>query len=57
MAVKPDGVSRQTGMAKAAYEAIQKSVFKRVQSPPIVKVSKRAFGFDLRESILTRFRL
>ena len=29
----------------------QKSVFKRVQSPPIIALSKRAFGFDLRESV------
>ena len=26
------------------------SIFKRIQSPPIITVSKRAFGFDLRES-------
>jgi NAD+ synthase (glutamine-hydrolysing) len=26
------------------------SFFKRVQAPPIVVVSKRAFGFDLREA-------
>jgi NAD+ synthase (glutamine-hydrolysing) len=26
------------------------SFFKRVQAPPIVAVSKRAFGFDLREA-------
>lgn len=26
------------------------SVFKRIQAPPIIAVSKRAFGFDLRES-------
>lgn len=26
------------------------SYFKRIQSPPIIAVSKRAFGFDLRES-------
>jgi NAD+ synthase (glutamine-hydrolysing) len=24
--------------------------FKRIQSPPIIAVSRRAFGFDLRES-------
>ncbi|MFO8055090.1 MAG: hypothetical protein R6U19_08035, partial [Bacteroidales bacterium] len=24
--------------------------FKRIQAPPIIAVSKRAFGFDLRES-------
>jgi NAD+ synthase (glutamine-hydrolysing) len=29
----------------------QRSVFKRIQSPPIVALSKRAFGFDLRESV------
>ncbi len=28
------------------------SYFKRVQAPPVVVVSKRAFGFDLRESML-----
>jgi NAD+ synthase (glutamine-hydrolysing) len=26
------------------------NIFKRIQSPPIIVVSKRAFGFDLRES-------
>ncbi|MEJ2055492.1 MAG: NAD(+) synthase, partial [Calditrichaceae bacterium] len=26
------------------------SIFKRIQSPPIIAVSKRAFGFDLREA-------
>jgi NAD+ synthase (glutamine-hydrolysing) len=32
------------------------SFFKRVQAPPIVAVSKRAFGFDLREAqISARF--
>jgi NAD+ synthase (glutamine-hydrolysing) len=28
------------------------SVFKRIQSPPIIAVSRRAFGFDLRETQL-----
>ncbi len=32
---------------------IQKNVFKRVQSPPIVLLSKTAFGYDLRESMFT----
>lgn len=27
------------------------AIFKRVQAPPIIAVSRRAFGFDLRESI------
>jgi NAD+ synthase (glutamine-hydrolysing) len=31
---------------------IRTSVFKRVQSPPIIVLTKTAFGFDLRESIL-----
>ena len=31
---------------------LQGSYFKRIQAPPIIVVSKRAFGFDLRESQL-----
>ncbi|MDR2105297.1 MAG: NAD(+) synthase [Deferribacteraceae bacterium] len=31
-------------------DSIQKSVFKRVQSPPILILSKSAFGYDFRES-------
>jgi NAD+ synthase (glutamine-hydrolysing) len=34
------------------YRTIQKNVFKRIQSPPIIITSKTAFGYDLRESIL-----
>ncbi|MGV8087138.1 MAG: NAD(+) synthase [Candidatus Woesearchaeota archaeon] len=34
------------------YHSIQKNVFKRIQSPPIIITSKTAFGYDLRESIL-----
>ena len=30
--------------------------FKRIQAPPIIVVSKRAFGFDLRESQGTEYR-
>ena len=30
--------------------------FKRIQAPPIIVVSKRAFGFDLRESQATEYR-
>jgi len=33
------------------FSTIQKNVFKRVQSPPIVLLSKTAFGYDLRESM------
>ena len=31
---------------------LRRSVFKRIQAPPIIVLSKRAFGFDLRESQL-----
>jgi NAD+ synthase (glutamine-hydrolysing) len=31
---------------------IRRSVYKRLQGPPIVAVSERAFGFDLRETII-----
>jgi NAD+ synthase (glutamine-hydrolysing) len=31
---------------------IQKSVFKRIQGPPIILLSKTAYGYDRRESIL-----
>jgi NAD+ synthase (glutamine-hydrolysing) len=31
---------------------IRRSVYKRLQGPPIVVVSERAFGFDLRETIV-----
>src|SRR5690606_11935547 len=31
------------------WRAFKLSVFKRIQAPPIIAVSKRAFGFDLRE--------
>lgn len=33
------------------WDQFTNSVFKRVQGPPIIAVSKRAFGFDLRESM------
>lgn len=29
----------------------KRSLFKRIQSPPIIAVSRRSFGFDLRESL------
>jgi len=37
------------------YEAVhrmRRSVYKRLQGPPILAVSERAFGFDLRETII-----
>ena len=36
---------------------LRTSVFKRIQAPPIIVLSKRAFGFDLRESQLPAHRL
>lgn len=32
------------------WMAFKLSVFKRIQAPPVITVSKRAFGFDLREA-------
>ncbi len=33
-------------------ELFQRSVFKRIQAPPIIMTSKTSFGYDLRESML-----
>jgi len=44
------------GAARATQRAIRASVFKRVQAPPILVVSPRAFGFDFREALLVRDR-
>lgn len=35
-----------------AYRRMRRSVYKRLQGPPIVAVTERAFGFDLRETII-----
>ena len=34
---------------------VRVNYFKRIQSPPIIVLSKRAFGFDLRESQLPAY--
>jgi NAD+ synthase (glutamine-hydrolysing) len=34
------------------YRRLRRSVYKRLQGPPIVVVTERAFGFDLRETII-----
>jgi NAD+ synthase (glutamine-hydrolysing) len=39
-------------LASRLYLTMNRSVYKRVQAAPIVVVSERAFGFDLRESII-----
>jgi NAD+ synthase (glutamine-hydrolysing) len=36
---------------------MQKNVFKRIQSPPIIITSKSSFGYDIRESILPYSKL
>ena len=35
-----------------AVQRMRRSVYKRLQGPPIVAISERAFGFDLRETII-----
>jgi NAD+ synthase (glutamine-hydrolysing) len=35
-----------------AFRRARRSVYKRLQGPPIVVVTERAFGFDLRETII-----
>ena len=35
-----------------SFRRIRRSVYKRLQGPPIVAVTERAFGFDLRETII-----
>ena len=34
---------------------MRRAVYKRLQGPPIVVVSERAFGFDLRETIINKW--
>lgn len=41
-------------MAAGTFAAIKGSYFKRVQAPPIIIVSRRAFGFDFRETLFNR---
>jgi NAD+ synthase (glutamine-hydrolysing) len=41
-----------TQIVDDAVQRMRRSVYKRLQGPPIVVVSERAFGFDLRETII-----
>jgi NAD+ synthase (glutamine-hydrolysing) len=41
-----------TAVVYDCYRRIRRSVYKRLQGPPIVVVTERAFGFDLRETII-----
>lgn len=39
-------------LAEDLYRTLSRSVYKRMQAAPIVVVSERSFGFDLRETII-----
>jgi NAD+ synthase (glutamine-hydrolysing) len=39
-------------VVQEAVQRMRRSVYKRLQGPPIVAISERAFGFDLRETII-----
>ncbi|MGI8784615.1 MAG: hypothetical protein ACR2L2_13305 [Acidobacteriota bacterium] len=41
-----------TALVDKTYRQLQASVYKRLQGPPIIALSDRAFGFDLRETLL-----
>jgi NAD+ synthase (glutamine-hydrolysing) len=43
-------------LAGRIYRSLNSSVYKRLQGAPIVVVSARAFGFDLRETIINGWR-
>jgi len=42
-------------VVQEASQRMRRSVYKRLQGPPIVVVSERAFGFDLRETIINEW--
>ena len=37
------------------YMLLRRSVYKRLQGPPIIAVTKRSFGFDLRETLINKW--
>jgi NAD+ synthase (glutamine-hydrolysing) len=39
-------------VVREAFQRMRRSVYKRLQGPPILAISERAFGFDLRETII-----
>ena len=45
-------VATFTEVVYDALHRLRRSVYKRLQGPPIVVVTERAFGFDLRETII-----
>ena len=42
-------------IVRDCFRRMRRSVYKRLQGPPIVVVSERAFGFDLRETIINEW--
>jgi NAD+ synthase (glutamine-hydrolysing) len=47
--------SKFTELVKELYSLLKISVYKRLQGPPIIAVSERSFGFDLRETIINKW--
>ena len=37
------------------YKLLRRSVYKRLQGPPIIAVTGRSFGFDLRETLINKW--
>jgi NAD+ synthase (glutamine-hydrolysing) len=58
----PDSLYREydsqsfSQLAYDLYRGLNRSVYKRVQAAPIIVVSERAFGFDLRETIINGWK-
>lgn len=52
---KHDAASFET-LVYETYVMMKRAVYKRLQGPPIVVVSERAFGFDLRETIINGWK-
>lgn len=44
-----------TKLVYETYNLLRKSVYKRLQGPPIIVVTERAFGFDLRETLINKW--
>ena len=44
-----------TDVVYDCFRRLRRSVYKRLQGPPIVAVTERAFGFDLRETIINEW--
>ncbi|MDP3882352.1 MAG: NAD+ synthase [Nanoarchaeota archaeon] len=42
-------------LVKDTYRMLKRSVYKRLQGPPIIAVTGRSFGFDLRETLINKW--